>query len=420
MINLKEFIDSNLDLNKTIYKDYIIKYEYPYCLNYIKEFINNFNDSNYIEFKEHCFIHKDSLDDLNKILDKITIVGPVIIGKNVEFRPGLFIRENVIIGNNVVLGNSTEIKNSILFDKVNVPHYNYVGDSILGYKSHLGAGTILSNFKSDGSLISIEYKNIKEKTMLRKIGSLLGDNVEIGCNSVLLPGTIIGKNTTVYPLSKVRGYIKENMIYKDENDIVNKKIKPIMYIDFDGTLYDTDRMYSDFKEEYYKNGVTKEEMEEVSSYLKSKGPYSAMMVADELEKRYHLNVDYNHVFNDSYNYDDLDFLNELGKVFDLRILSYGVKDYQELKIKNSGVYKYFNEIIITDKKKDELDINYDAYFIDNNPKDLERIHNKSDKIIRIKRGDKYSFQECSVPVLKEINSLRELRDLILEIKSEKI
>ena len=146
-----------------------------------------------------------------------------IICKDAEVRHCAFIRKNAIIGEGAVVGNSTELKNVILFNKVQVPHYNYVGDSILGYKSHMGAGSITSNVKSDKNLIVVKNGEQKIETGLKKMGAMLGDNVEIGCGSVLNPGTIIGRNTNIYPLSSVRGIIKANSIYKKSDNIVEKK-----------------------------------------------------------------------------------------------------------------------------------------------------------------------------------------------------
>ena len=134
----------------------------------------------------------------------------------------LLLEEMQQFGKNVVVGNSTELKNVIIFNNAQVPHYNYVGDSILGYKSHLGAGSIISNLKSDKSLVYVKYDGEKIETKLKKFGAILGDNVEIGCGSVLNPGTIIGRKTNIYPLSSVRGYIGSNKIYKNQNEIVEK------------------------------------------------------------------------------------------------------------------------------------------------------------------------------------------------------
>ena len=153
----------------------------------------------------------------------VLIKGPAIIGYNCEIRHSAYIRENVIIGNEVVVGNSTEIKNSILFNRVQVPHFNYVSDSVLGYKSHLGAGVITSNLKSDGTVVKVKYGTDIIETGLRKFGAILGDFAEVGCNTVLNPGTILGKGSVVYPLCSVRGYIPENSILKDSGEIVERK-----------------------------------------------------------------------------------------------------------------------------------------------------------------------------------------------------
>lgn len=150
------------------------------------------------------------------------INGPAIIGKNAEIRHCAFIRGNAIVGEGAVVGNSTELKNVLLFNKVQVPHYNYVGDSILGFKSHMGAGSITSNVKSDKTLVTILCNGEKIETKLKKMGAILGDNVEVGCNSVLNPGTVIGKESNVYPLSMVRGYVNEKSIYKNKNEVVEK------------------------------------------------------------------------------------------------------------------------------------------------------------------------------------------------------
>lgn len=150
------------------------------------------------------------------------IHGPAIIGKNAEIRHCAFIRGNAIVGEGTVVGNSTELKNVILFNKVQVPHYNYVGDSILGYKAHMGAGSITSNVKSDKTLVTIRIQNERIETGLKKMGAILGDNVEVGCGSVLNPGTIIGKEANIYPLSSVRGYVPMRSIYKKAGEIAKK------------------------------------------------------------------------------------------------------------------------------------------------------------------------------------------------------
>jgi NDP-sugar pyrophosphorylase family protein len=151
------------------------------------------------------------------------IKGPAIIGYDCEIRHAAYIRENVMIGDHVVVGNSTEIKNSILFNNVQAPHFNYVGDSILGYKAHIGAGVILSNLKSTREIVKVTFEGEQFDTGLKKLGAIIGDSVEVGCNSVLNPGTIIGKESIVYPLSSVRGFVPEKSILKSDGVIVQKK-----------------------------------------------------------------------------------------------------------------------------------------------------------------------------------------------------
>lgn len=221
---MKECEIKNLyNLNETIAKDIFEGCIYPWeVLPKIKDFIitigESLNKEEYEKIGENIWIAKSA-----KIAKTAYINGPAIIGKNAEVRHCAFIRGNAIVGENSVVGNSTELKNVILFDNVQVPHYNYVGDSILGYKSHMGAGSITSNVKSDKKLVVIKNKEEKIETGLKKIGAMLGDEVEIGCGSVLNPGTIIGSHTNIYPLSSVRGVIKANSIYKNQNEIVDKK-----------------------------------------------------------------------------------------------------------------------------------------------------------------------------------------------------
>lgn len=157
------------------------------------------------------------------IAESASITGPVIIGHNTEIRHNAFIRGNAIIGDNCVVGNSCEIKNSFIFNNVQIPHFNYVGDSVLGYKSHIGAGVILSNVKSIPGNVNVVIDGNKIDTGLRKFGAILGDYVEVGCNSVLNPGTLVGKNSVVYPLSRVRGTIPENNIFKDQDTVIIKR-----------------------------------------------------------------------------------------------------------------------------------------------------------------------------------------------------
>lgn len=220
---MKECKICNLyNLEETIAKELLESVTYPWeALPKISDFIINLGkklDKNiYEEKSENVWIAKTT-----KIAPTASINGPVIIGDNTEIRPGAYIRGNAIIGNGVVVGNSTELKNVILFNKVQVPHYNYVGDSILGYKAHMGAGSITSNVKSDKTLVIVKNGNEQIETGLKKFGAMLGDMVEVGCGSVLNPGTVVGKNTNIYPLSSVRGVIKEKSIYKNKDEIIEK------------------------------------------------------------------------------------------------------------------------------------------------------------------------------------------------------
>lgn len=220
---MKECEIKNLyNLNETIAKDIFEGCIYPWeVLPKIKDFIitlgESLNKEEYEKIGENIWIAKSA-----KIAKTAYINGPAIIGKNAEVRHCAFIRGSAIVGENSVVGNSTELKNVILFNNVQVPHYNYVGDSILGYKSHMGAGSITSNVKSDKKLVVVKNKDEKIETGLKKFGAMLGDCVEVGCGSVLNPGTVIGKNTNIYPLSSVRGVIKEKRIYKKQGEIVEK------------------------------------------------------------------------------------------------------------------------------------------------------------------------------------------------------
>ena len=211
------------NLEETIAKNLLQEVTYPWeALPKISEFIielgEKLNPEIYELKGENIWIAKTA-----KVFPTAYIKGPVIIGENAEIRHCAFIRGNAIIGNNAVVGNSTELKNVILFNNVQVPHYNYVGDSILGYKAHMGAGSITSNVKSDKKLIIVKNGTETIETGLKKFGAMIGDNVEIGCGSVLNPGTVIGRNTNVYPLSSVRGVIPANSIYKKQNEIIDKK-----------------------------------------------------------------------------------------------------------------------------------------------------------------------------------------------------
>ena len=198
--------------------------EFPWeVLPKIKDFIielgNKLDMEDYKLEGENTWIAKSA-----KIAPTAHITGPCIIGKNTEVRHCAFIRGNAIVGENCVVGNSTELKNVLLFNNVQVPHYNYVGDSILGYQSHMGAGAITSNVKADKSLVVIHTEEREIETGLKKMGAILGDHVEIGCGSVLNPGVIIGRDTNVYPLSMVRGVVGPGSIYKKAGDIAGKAV----------------------------------------------------------------------------------------------------------------------------------------------------------------------------------------------------
>ena len=210
------------DLSQTIAKDLLESVTYPWEVlskinDYILEIGNKLDSEKYDKVGEDVWIAKTA-----KVMPSAYIHGPAIIGENAEIRHCAFIRGKVIVGDKAVVGNSTELKNVILFNEALVPHYNYVGDSILGYKAHMGAGSITSNVKSDKKLVVVKNGKEKIETGLKKFGAMIGDSVEIGCGSVLNPGTVVGKTSNVYPLSSVRGVIPQNSIYKKQNEIVEK------------------------------------------------------------------------------------------------------------------------------------------------------------------------------------------------------
>ena len=210
------------DLTETAAKPLLESVTYPWeALPKIKDFIIEFGNSldpeEYEKRGENIWIHKSAT-----VFDSAYIAGPCIIGKDTEVRQCAFIRGSALVGVNCVVGNSTELKNVIIFNNVQVPHYNYVGDSILGFHSHMGAGSITSNVKSDKTLVHVKGADFDIATGMKKFGAMLGDYVEVGCNSVLNPGTVIGSHSNIYPLSRVRGYVPSNSIYKDRNDIVTK------------------------------------------------------------------------------------------------------------------------------------------------------------------------------------------------------
>lgn len=218
-------ISELFDTEKTIAKDVFEGLEFPWeVLPKIKEFIielgNTLSEDKFYKQGDNVWIAKSA-----KIYPNVYIDGPCIIDEEAEVRPSAFIRGCAIVGKNAVVGNSTELKNVILFDGVQAPHFNYVGDSILGYEAHLAAGVITSNLKGDKSLVQIKEGDEKIDTNIKKVGAFVGDNVEVGCNSVLSPGTVLGRNVRVYPLSFVRGVVKENSLYKDKEHVIDLLMK---------------------------------------------------------------------------------------------------------------------------------------------------------------------------------------------------
>ena len=214
---------SNLyNLEETIAGKLFEGAEYPWeVLPKISAFIvelgNTLSSEDYEKRGENVWVAKSA-----KVAPTAYINGPAIIGKDAEIRHCAFIRGNAIVGEGAVVGNSTELKNVVLFNKVQVPHYNYVGDSILGYRAHMGAGSITSNVKSDKTLVVVKDTEEQIATGLKKFGAMLGDCVDVGCNSVLNPGTVVGRNSQIYPTSCVRGVIHENSIYKKQGEIAEK------------------------------------------------------------------------------------------------------------------------------------------------------------------------------------------------------
>ena len=214
-------INELYDLNHTLAADYLSGFTYPWeALKGIKDMILTLGAAlgeDYTKVSENVWVHNTA-----KVAPTAFLGAPCIIGANTEVRHCAFIRGSALVGENCVVGNSVELKNVILFDNVQTPHYNYVGDSILGYKSHMGAGSITSNVKSDKTLVVIKGEENIE-TNQKKVGAMLGDFVEVGCNSVLNPGTVVGRNSSIYPLSCVRGVVPENSIYKTGGVIAPKK-----------------------------------------------------------------------------------------------------------------------------------------------------------------------------------------------------
>ncbi|WP_303819899.1 UDP-N-acetylglucosamine pyrophosphorylase [Ruminococcus flavefaciens] len=220
MNNVK--ISDLYDLSHTAAKDYLSRFTYPWeALKGISSFIielgKTLSPDEYDNPSENVWVHKTA-----KVFPTAYLGAPCIIGAGTEVRHGAFVRGSALVGENCVVGNSVELKNVILFDNVQTPHYNYVGDSILGYKSHMGAGSITSNVKSDKTNVVIKDGNEQLETGIKKIGAMLGDSVEVGCNSVLNPGTVIGRNSNIYPTSCVRGVIPADSIYKTGGVVVHK------------------------------------------------------------------------------------------------------------------------------------------------------------------------------------------------------
>ena len=210
-------------LEETIAKDIFEGATYPWEVlpkigSFIKELGETLSSEEYDKVGEDVWIAKSA-----NVFESAYIHGPAIIGKNAEVRHCAFIRGNAIVGEGAVVGNSTELKNVILFNKVQVPHYNYVGDSILGYKAHMGAGSICSNVKSDKKLVVIKTPEGPVETGLKKFGAMLGDEVEVGCGTVLNPGSVVGSHTNIYPLSSVRGFVPAGNIYKKQGEVVEKQ-----------------------------------------------------------------------------------------------------------------------------------------------------------------------------------------------------
>jgi NDP-sugar pyrophosphorylase family protein len=218
-------IEELFDLEQTIAKELFQQFTYPWEVlskisSYILELSKTLSLEEYDKVGEDVWIAKSAT-----VAPTAYIHGPAIIGKNAEVRHCAYIRGNAIVGEGAVVGNSTELKNVILFNKVQVPHYNYVGDSILGFKAHMGAGSITSNVKSDKTLVTIRVQNDRIETGLKKFGAILGDQVEVGCGSVLNPGTIVGKESNIYPLSSVRGFVPQKSIYKKAGEVAKKQIE---------------------------------------------------------------------------------------------------------------------------------------------------------------------------------------------------
>ena len=215
-------VKSLMDLDKTIAKEIFDDVTYPWEVlplihDYVIKLGNTLSEELFEKKGEDIWIAKSAT-----IAETASITGPCIIDEGATLRPGAFVRGNVIVGKKTTVGNSTELKNVILFDEVEVPHYNYVGDSVLGYKAHMGAGAITSNVKNDKTNVVVKAGETKIETGLRKFGAILGDWVQVGCNCVLNPGSVIGAKTNIYPLNSIRGFVPGEMVYKEKGSIVQK------------------------------------------------------------------------------------------------------------------------------------------------------------------------------------------------------
>ncbi|MGI5946719.1 MAG: UDP-N-acetylglucosamine pyrophosphorylase [Lachnospiraceae bacterium] len=216
-------ISEMYDLTQTMAADYLGQFTYPWeALAGIGEYVEALGKTlsgvEYEKRGDNVWIHKTA-----KVAPTACLTGPAIIGAGAEIRHCAFLRGKILVGEGAVVGNSTELKNVILFNKVQVPHYNYVGDSILGYKAHMGAGSITSNVKSDKCLVKVHAEDGDIETGLKKFGAMIGDNVEVGCGSVLNPGTVIGRESNIYPLSSVRGCVNSHSIYKKQGEVAEKR-----------------------------------------------------------------------------------------------------------------------------------------------------------------------------------------------------
>ena len=218
-LTIKKLYDLDHTIAKALFESITYPWEaLPKIKDYILELGATLDADKFDKIADDIWVAKSA-----KIAPSASLNGPLIIDEEAEVRHCAFIRGSAIVGKNAVVGNSTELKNCVLFDNVQVPHYNYVGDSIYGYKSHTGAGVIASNLKSDKSLVTVMCDGEKVETNVKKFGAMIGDFVEVGCNSVMNPGTVIGRNSNVYPLSFVRGYVEENSIYKRLGEVVEKR-----------------------------------------------------------------------------------------------------------------------------------------------------------------------------------------------------